>query len=71
MARAGWLLARGQKPMRGKILLLAFGRKAAREMDEGGVSAGSIRKRLLPVRSTTAAAVYIIQQVVKRSAGCQ
>lgn len=39
VARAGWLLARGEAAAN-QILLLAFGRQAAQEMDE------RIRERL-------------------------
>ncbi len=59
VARAGWLLARGQADA-GQILLLAFGRKAAEEMDE------RIRERLhteeITARTFHSLALYIIQQ---------
>ncbi len=59
VARAGWLLARGEaSPV--QILLLAFGRKAAEEMDE------RIRERLhtedITARTFHALALHIIQQ---------
>lgn len=63
VARAGWLLARGQADA-GQILLLAFGRKAAEEMDE------RIRERLhteeITARTFHSLALYIIQQGSKK-----
>lgn len=64
VARAGWLLARGQADA-GQILLLAFGRKAAEEMDE------RIRERLhteeITARTFHSLALYIIQQGSKKA----
>jgi len=63
VARAGWLLARGEAAP-DQILLLAFGRKAAQEMDE------RIRERLhteeITARTFHALALYIIQQGSKK-----
>lgn len=63
VARAGWLLARGEASA-DQILLLAFGRKAAQEMDE------RIRERLhsdeITARTFHALALYIIQQGSKK-----
>ncbi len=62
VARAGWLLAREASPE--QILLLAFGRKAAEEMDE------RIRERLhtedITARTFHALALHIIQQGSKK-----
>ncbi|MBJ3815298.1 DNA helicase IV [Shimwellia pseudoproteus] len=59
VARAGWLLARGEAQP-DQILMLAFGRKAADEMDE------RIRQRLntddISSRTFHALALYILQQ---------
>ena len=64
VARAGWLLARGEASP-DQILLLAFGRKAAREMDE------RIRERLhtedITARTFHALALNIIQQGGKKA----
>ena len=64
MARAGWLLLRGEASA-DQILLLAFGRKAAQEMDE------RIRDRLhtddITARTFHALALYIIQQGGKKA----
>ncbi|MET6677264.1 DNA helicase IV [Citrobacter amalonaticus] len=63
VARAGWLLARGEAAAE-QILLLAFGRKAAQEMDE------RIRERLhteeITARTFHALAMHIIQQGSKK-----
>lgn len=63
VARAGWLLARGEAAAE-QILLLAFGRKAAQEMDE------RIRERLhteeITARTFHALALHIIQQGSKK-----
>lgn len=63
VARAGWLLARGEAAPE-QILLLAFGKKAAQEMDE------RIRQRLhteeIAARTFHALALYIIQQGSKK-----
>lgn len=63
VARAGWLLARGEAAAE-QILLLAFGRKAAEEMDE------RIRERLhtdaIAARTFHALALHIIQQGSKK-----
>lgn len=63
VVRAGWLLARGEAAAE-QILLLAFGRKAAQEMDE------RIRQRLhtqeITARTFHALALYIIQQGSKK-----
>ncbi len=63
VARAGWLLARGEAAA-DQILLLAFGRKAAQEMDE------RIRERLhteeITARTFHALALHIIQQGSKK-----
>ena len=59
VARAGWLLTTGEA-VADQILLLAFGRKAAQEMDE------RIRERLhtrdITARTFHALALHIIQQ---------
>ncbi len=59
VARAGWLLARGEASA-SQILLLAFGRKAAQEMDE------RIKQRLhteeISARTFHALALHIIAQ---------
>lgn len=64
VARAGWLLLRGQASPE-QILLLAFGRKAAQEMDE------RIRERLksdeITARTFHALALHIIQQGGKKA----
>ncbi|WP_436856876.1 DNA helicase IV [Citrobacter tructae] len=64
VARAGWLLARGEAAAE-QILLLAFGRKAAQEMDE------RIRERLhteeITARTFHALALHIIQQGSKKA----
>jgi DNA helicase-4 len=64
VARAGWLLLRGEAAA-DQILLLAFGRKAAQEMDE------RIRERLhtddITARTFHALALYIIQQGGKKA----
>ena len=63
VARAGWLLARGDATAE-QILLLAFGRKAAQEMDE------RIQERLhtqdVSARTFHALALHIIQQGSKK-----
>jgi len=63
VARAGWLLARGEAAAE-QILLLAFGRKAAQEMDE------RIRERLhteeITARTFHALALHIIRQGSKK-----
>lgn len=63
MARAGWLLTTGEA-VADQILLLAFGRKAAEEMDE------RIQQRLhtrdITARTFHALALHIIQQGSKK-----
>ncbi|WP_049006706.1 DNA helicase IV [Enterobacter cloacae] len=63
VARAGWLLTTGEAVAE-QILLLAFGRKAAEEMDE------RIQERLhtrdITARTFHALALYIIQQGSKK-----
>ena len=63
VARAGWLLARGEAAPE-QILLLAFGRKAAQEMDD------RIRERLhtdeVTARTFHALALHIISQGSKK-----
>jgi DNA helicase-4 len=63
VARAGWLLTRGEAAAE-QILLLAFGRKAAQEMDE------RIRERLgteeISARTFHSLALHIIQQGSKK-----
>nr|WP_159464599.1 DNA helicase IV [Scandinavium goeteborgense] len=63
VARAGWLLTRGEASA-DQILLLAFGRKAAQEMDE------RIRERLnteaISAKTFHALALHIIQQGSKK-----
>ncbi|MFP5597769.1 DNA helicase IV [Kluyvera sp. 142486] len=63
VARAGWLLARGEASAE-QILLLAFGRKAAQEMDE------RLQTRLhtdaITARTFHALALHIIQQGSKK-----
>ena len=63
VARAGWLLARGDAAAE-QILLLAFGRQAAQEMDE------RIRERLasddITARTFHSLALHIIQQGSKK-----
>ncbi|ANG92326.1 DNA helicase IV [Enterobacteriaceae bacterium 155047] len=63
VARAGWLLTRGEASA-DQILLLAFGRKAAQEMDE------RIKARLhtqdISARTFHALALHIIQQGSKK-----
>ncbi|HGY3715368.1 TPA: DNA helicase IV [Citrobacter gillenii] len=63
VARAGWLLAKGDA-LAEQILLLAFGRKAAQEMDE------RIRERLhtedITARTFHSLALHIIQQGSKK-----
>lgn len=63
VARAGWLLTRGEAAAE-QILLLAFGRKAAEEMDQ------RIRERLhteeVTARTFHALALHIIQQGSKK-----
>ncbi|WP_312948922.1 DNA helicase IV [Superficieibacter sp.] len=63
VARAGWLLARGEAAA-DQILLLAFGRKAAQEMDE------RIRERLhteeISARTFHSLALHIIRQGSKK-----
>ncbi|TKU43163.1 DNA helicase IV [Citrobacter sp. wls716] len=63
VARAGWLLARGEAAAE-QILLLAFGRKAAQEMDE------RIRERLntqdVTARTFHSLALHIIHQGSKK-----
>lgn len=64
VARAGWLLNRGEASAE-QILLLAFGRKAAQEMDE------RIQTRLhteaISARTFHALALHIIQQGSKKA----
>ena len=64
VARAGWLLTTGEA-VADQILLLAFGRKAAQEMDE------RIQERLhtrdITARTFHALALHIIQQGSKKS----
>ncbi len=64
VARAGWLLARGEATA-DQILLLAFGRKAAQEMDE------RIQERLhtrdISARTFHALALHIIQHGSKKA----
>ncbi len=64
VARAGWLMARGEASP-DQILLLAFGRKAAQEMDE------RIQQRLhtdhITARTFHALALYIIQNGSKKA----
>lgn len=64
VARAGWLMTRGEA-LPEQILLLAFGRKAAQEMDE------RIRERLhteeISARTFHALALHIIQQGGKKA----
>lgn len=63
VARAGWLLARGEAAA-DQILLLAFGRQAAQEMDD------RIRERLhtdeISAKTFHALALHIIQQGSKK-----
>lgn len=63
VARAGWLLTRGEAAA-DQILLLAFGRQAAQEMDE------RIRERLgseeITARTFHSLALHIIQQGSKK-----
>ncbi|MCS2153702.1 DNA helicase IV [Scandinavium goeteborgense] len=63
VARAGWLLTRGEAAA-DQILLLAFGRKAAQEMDE------RIRERLnteaISAKTFHSLALHIIQQGSKK-----
>ena len=63
VARAGWLLARGEAAAE-QILLLAFGRKAAQEMDD------RIRERLhteeITARTFHSLALHIISQGSKK-----
>ncbi|MGX2009436.1 UvrD-helicase domain-containing protein, partial [Enterobacter asburiae] len=63
VARAGWLLTRGEAAA-DQILLLAFGRQAAQEMDE------RIRERLgseeIAARTFHSLALHIIQQCSKK-----
>ncbi|MGU3413825.1 DNA helicase IV [Enterobacteriaceae bacterium C34A] len=63
VARAGWLLTRGEAAP-DQILLLAFGRKAAQEMDE------RIRERLstdaISAKTFHALALHVIQQGSKK-----
>ncbi|WP_312978752.1 DNA helicase IV [Atlantibacter sp.] len=65
VARAGWLMARGEASA-DQILLLAFGRKAAQEMDQ------RIQERLhtdqIAARTFHALALHIIQQGSKKAA---
>lgn len=64
VARAGWLIAR-REAMPDQILMLAFGRKAADEMDD------RIRQRLntdeITSRTFHALALYIIQQAGRKA----
>ncbi|STV75261.1 DNA helicase IV [Klebsiella michiganensis] len=64
VARAGWLLTRGEAAAE-QILLLAFGRQAAQEMDE------RIRERLgteeISARTFHSLALHIIQQGSKKA----
>ena len=64
VARAGWLLARGEAAAE-QILLLAFGRQAAQEIDE------RIRERLhtdaITARTFHALALHIIRQGSKKA----
>ncbi|MGK3042904.1 DNA helicase IV [Klebsiella michiganensis] len=64
VARAGWLLTRGEAAAE-QILLLAFGRQAAQEMDE------RIRERLgteeIAARTFHSLALHIIQQGSKKA----
>ena len=64
VARAGWLMARGEASA-DQILLLAFGRKAAQEMDQ------RIKQRLhtdqISARTFHSLALHIIQQGSKKA----
>lgn len=63
VARAGWLLTRNEASPE-QILLLAFGRKAAQEMDER--IAARLHTRDITARTFHALALYIIQQGSKK-----
>jgi len=63
VARAGWLLARGEASAE-QILLLAFGRKAAQEMDER--IRGRLHTDAINARTFHALALHIIQQGSKK-----
>ena len=63
VARAGWLLARGEASA-DQILLLAFGRKAAEEMDER--IAARLHTKDITARTFHALALHIIQQGSKK-----
>lgn len=64
VARAGWLLARGEATAE-QILLLAFGRKAAQEMDER--IHDRLHTRDVTARTFHALALHIIQQGSKKA----
>ncbi|MCE0826084.1 DNA helicase IV [Buttiauxella sp. A2-C2_NF] len=63
VARAGWLLQRGEAS-EDQILLLAFGRKAAQEMDER--IAERLQTDAISARTFHALALHIIQQGSKK-----
>jgi DNA helicase-4 len=64
VARAGWLLQRGEAS-EDQILLLAFGRQAAQEMDER--IAERLHTDAITARTFHALALYIIQQGSKKA----
>ena len=64
VARAGWLLQRGEAS-EDQILLLAFGRKAAQEMDER--IAERLHTDAISARTFHALALHIIQQGSKKA----